>query len=120
MSTENKEHPVSFTQLKKAFVDSGYEIRFFARHDLERLALDSPADVKRHLDSDIMGLIMPDENIIGLANDLTEEERVATLLHELIHLVREDLPEDEVEHLTLELENSLTPSQFGFFQFVVS
>jgi hypothetical protein len=110
----------SFAQLKKAFVESGFEIRFFPRHTLERLALDAPAQVKRHFDSDIMGLIMPDENVIGLAEDLSNEERVATLIHELIHLVDEDLDEEDVETATLEIENTLDRSQFGFFQFLVS
>jgi len=109
----------TFAQLKKAFLESGFEIRFFPRHTLERLSLDAPSDVKRHLDSNIMGLIMPDENVIGLAEDLSSEERVTTFIHELIHLLDETLDEETVENATLELENSLEPSQFGFFQFLV-
>ncbi len=65
----------TFTQLKKAFLDSGYEIRNFKRNSLESLALGSPYQVKRHVDSNIMGLIMPDENVIGLASDLTTDEK---------------------------------------------
>ena len=110
----------TFNQLKKTFLDSGYEIRLFPRRRLEQMALDAPAEVKRHIQSNIMGLIMPDENMIGLASDLTKEERTATLLHELIHLFNPDIEEDEVENLTLELESSLAPSQYGFLQFLVS
>ncbi|MBU6389562.1 hypothetical protein KGQ71_03530 [Patescibacteria group bacterium] len=108
------------SELKKAFLDSGYEIRFFPRHRLEQLALDAPSEVKRHRHSNIMGLIMPDENIIGLANDLSIDERVMTLIHELIHLIHEQWDEEEVESLTEELEQTLTPEQFGFFQFLVA
>ena len=110
----------TFPQLKKAFLDSGYEIRFFPARKLEQLALDAPKEVKRHLMSNILGLIMPDENIIGLASELPTDERSTTLLHEWIHLFDPELDEEEVENLTLELEQSLTPSQFGFLQFLVS
>ncbi|MEI6477555.1 MAG: hypothetical protein WCO52_01025 [bacterium] len=110
----------TFAQLKKTFVDSGYEIRFLPRHRLEGMSLDAPAEVKRHVHSDIMGLIMPDQNVIGLATELTREERAATLLHELIHMYDSEIPEDEVEDLTLEMENLLTPAQYGFLQFLVS
>lgn len=110
----------TFAQLKKTFLESGYEIRMFPRHELERLALDAPMQVKRHTDSDIMGLIMPDEYAIGIAKDLSVDERAATLLHEIIHLYDENLPEDRVEDLTLEMEEELSPSQFGFLQFLVA
>ena len=110
----------AFSQLKKTFLDSGYEIHFYPSRQLEQLALDAPAEVKRHLHSDIMGLIMPDENLIGIASELTNDERAVTLLHELIHLHNPDIDEESVEDLTLEMENSLTPGQFGFLQFLVS
>jgi hypothetical protein len=110
----------TFAQLKKTFLDSGYEIRFFPRRELERLALDAPLEVKRHADSDIMGLVMPDENVIGLAADLSIDERATTLLHEIIHMYDEGMDEEAVEDLTLELEDSLNPNQFGFLQFLVS
>lgn len=110
----------TFAQLKKAFLDSGFEIRFLPRQQLERLSLDAPFEVKRHVHSSIMGLIMPDENVIGLATELSKEERVATLLHELIHLYDEDMDEEDVENLTLEMENTLNPNQYGFLQFLAS
>jgi hypothetical protein len=110
----------AFVQLKKVFLDSGYEIHFYPSRKLEQLALDAPAEVKRHMHSDIMGLIMPDENLIGIASELNNDERAVTLLHELIHLFDSELDEEEVEHLTLEMENNLTPGQYGFLQFLVS
>ncbi|HSI20583.1 MAG TPA: hypothetical protein VLA04_02665 [Verrucomicrobiae bacterium] len=110
----------TFGQLKKAFLDSGYEIRLIPAHDLERLALDAPFEVKRHLNTNIMGLIMPDENTIGIAKNLPVDERATTLLHEIIHLFDEEMGEEEVENLTLELEGSISPEQFGFLQFLVS
>lgn len=110
----------TFAQLKKTFIDSGYEIRTLPRHELERLALDAPMEVKRHTDSDIMGLIMPDENAIAIAKDLSVDERATTLLHEIIHLYDENLDEVDVEDLTLEMEDTLSPSQFGFLQFLVA
>ena len=110
----------TFGQLKKIFLDSGYEIRFFPSRKLEQLALDSPSEVKRHVHSNIMGLIMPDENAIGIADELEIDEKVATLIHELIHLSDSSIDEEEVEAYTVELESSLTPAQFGFLQFLVS
>lgn len=110
----------TFPQLKKAFLDSGYEIRKIPRRDLEHMSLDAPAEVKRHLNSNIMGLIMPDQNIIGLAKELNPDDRATTLLHELIHLYDSSLDEDDVEELTLEMENSLPLSQYGFLRFLVS
>lgn len=110
----------TFAQLKKVFLDSGFEIRLFARRKLEELALDAPYEVKRHKHSDIMGLIMPDEAIIGIAKDMPVEDRAITLLHELIHLYDEEMDETEVESLTQELEQSIDGSQFGFLQFLAS
>lgn len=110
----------TFAQLKKNFLDSGFEIRYFPRNTLERMSLDAPYEVKRHHHSNIMGLIMPDEYMIGLANDLTKEEKVTTLLHELIHLFNEEIEEDEVEAMTLEMEQKLDGGQYGFLQFLVS
>jgi hypothetical protein len=101
-------------------MDSGYEIRRIPRNTLEGLALDAPAEVKRHLDSNIMGLIMPDEGVIGIAAELDPADAATTLLHELIHLHNEELEEDEVENATLDLERSVTKEQFGFLQFLVS
>jgi hypothetical protein len=110
----------TFAQLKKAYLDSGYEIRIIPRRQLEGMALDAPAEVKRHLDTNIMGLILPDENAIGIATDLATDERATTLLHEWIHLWNEEIEEEDVENMTLELEETLTPNQFGFLQFLVS
>lgn len=110
----------TFSQLKKTFLDSGYEIRAFPRHKLEELALDAPYEVKRHHHSSIMGLIMPDEGLIGLASDLSTDEKAVTLLHELIHLYNPEIEEQEVENITIDLEQNLNPEQFGFLQFVAS
>jgi len=110
----------TFAQLKRAFLNSGYEIRLMPRRELEELSLDAPFEVKRHLNSNIMGLIMPDENTIGLAEELSVDERATTLLHEIIHLFNEDMAEDDVEDLTLDMEQSLTGEQYGFLQFLVS
>ncbi len=110
----------TFNQLKKAFLDSGYEIRNFKRNSLEGMSLDSKHQVKRHVDSNIMGLIMPDENVIGLSSDLTIPEKVETLLHELIHLFNPDMEEEDVEDLTLEMADTLDQRDYGFLQFLVS
>ena len=118
MTAQN--HLPTFNQLKKSFLESGFEIRSLPRYKLEQLALDAPYEVKRHVSSNIMGLILPDENMIALAEDLTVDEKATTLLHEMIHLFNEDFPEEDVESLTLEMESQMNPNQFGFLQFLVS
>ena len=110
----------TFAQLKKTFLDSGYEIRLIPRRQLEGMALDAPAEVKRHLDTNIMGLIIPDENAIGIASDLVVDEKATTLLHELIHLWDDLIAEEDVEAMTVDLEDTMTRGQFGFLQFLVS
>ncbi len=110
----------SFNQLKKTLLDSGYEIRVFPQHTVERLALDAPAEVKRHLDSNIKGLTMPDENMIVLAEEQSVEERAVTLLHEMIHLFDDQIDEEVVEEMTLDMEQALNPNQIGFLQFLVA
>jgi hypothetical protein len=110
----------TFATLKRTLLQSGYEIRNFPSHTLERLALDSPTEVKRHTESQIMGLIMPDEGVIGIASELPADAKALTLVHETLHLWKEDLPEDEVEALTQELELKLTPAELGFFEFLAS
>lgn len=110
----------TFAQLKKMFLQSGYEIRFFSRRRLEELALDAPYEVKRHKHSNILGLIIPDEGIIALANDLDIDEKATTLLHELIHLYNEEIDEAEVEAMTVDMEQNISADQFGFLKFLVS
>lgn len=109
---------ITFNQLKRAFLDSGYEVRRIPRFQLERLALDLPLHGKRHVDTGIMGLIMPDEGVIGISSDLDPYNAGVTLLHEIVHLYNEDLPEDVVEEITISLEDNLTEEQLGFLEFV--
>lgn len=110
----------TFAQLKRLFLESGYEIRFFPRRKLEELALDAPYEVKRHKHSNILGIIVPDEGIIALAEDLDLEDRAVTLLHELIHLFDPEMDEVEVENTTLDLESNLSSGELGFLKFLVS
>jgi len=110
----------SFSTLKRTLLQSGYEVRNFSSHTLERLALDSPAEPKRHDYTQVMGLIMPDEGVIGIAEELTPEEKALTFVHETIHLWDENLSEDQVDELTSQLELELTPRELGFFQLMAS
>jgi len=110
-----------FAQLKRASIYSGYQVRLFPAQTLERLALSAgPYQAKRHDDAVIMGLIMPDQETIGITKSLSVEERAITLVHELIHLSDEALSEEEVESHTQTLWNSFTQSQRGFFAFLAS
>jgi hypothetical protein len=110
----------TFPQLKKSFLDSGYEIRRISRKQLELLALGNPQAVKSHQNSNIMGVIAHDTNLIAIAADLTEQEAAETLLHELVHLWDESLAEDEVIALSEQAVGALTPGQYGFLQFLVA
>lgn len=110
----------TFHQLKKRFLDSGYEVRLIAPRELERLALDAPLEAKRHMSGDVLGLIMPDAYVIGLARNQNADERAETLVHELIHLYDEGMEEETVEALTEEVVASLSDNDYRFLQLLVA
>ncbi len=110
----------TFHQLKKRFLDSGYEVRLIAPRELERLALDAPLEAKRHMSGDVLGLIMPDAYVIGLARNQNTDERAETLVHELIHLYDESMEEETVEALTEEVVASLSDNDYRFLQLLVA
>jgi hypothetical protein len=110
----------TFPQLKRVFLSSGFEVRRMPRKRLESYALDAPIEPKRHMDSNIMGLLISDLQTIGIATDLTHSDAEETLLHELIHLYNEDMSEEAVESHTLTLAASLSPRDRGFLRFLIS
>jgi hypothetical protein len=114
-----KKTNMQFNQLKRAFLSSGYEISLSQGRAIERRALDGVYFPKRHELGAIMGLLAPDEYKIYINRSLSLEDRAVTLLHELIHLKDETLPEQTVEDLGISLWSTMTDSQRGFLEFLV-
>lgn len=108
--------PVTFCKLKKSFIDSGYEVIIIPREKLENLSKRS--SIQRSIGS-IMGLILPDEYLIAIAEELGIKERAITLLHEMIHLYDEAMPEELVEETTLAIEKKINNEQLGLLEFLV-
>jgi len=68
----------------------------------------------------IKGLILPDEYRILVNRDLELDERVKTVLHELIHLRSPEIGEQRTEKEAHRLYRQLTPNQLGRLEFLVS
>lgn len=68
----------------------------------------------------VLGVIVPDENAILINRTLSLEERVKTVLHELIHLAEPLLSENKTKLATQKLFTGLTEHQRGYLEFLVS
>lgn len=68
----------------------------------------------------IKGLIAPDQNTIYINEELSLEERVKTVLHEMIHLSDSDLSEEQTEELALDIYQGLGDDELGYLEFLVA
>ncbi len=93
---------IQLNQLTKALVQSGYEI------NLKR------ASCK------VRGLIIPDQNEIFINQLLPINERVITILHEMIHLYDAKLDEDETEATAQAIFANLSTAELGYLEFLVA
>lgn len=101
-----------FNKLKKTLIDSGYEVILMTANRWPK------ADVY-HRRRGIKGYIVPDEMKIYINQSIGINDRVVTLIHELLHEIFPDWSEDRVETNAKKIFKSLSVPQLGFFQFFV-
>lgn len=94
---------MKFSTLKLKFLQSGYEVRCVSRSKIDGA----------------MGMICPESMTIYIARDLSQNDKEATLLHELIHLFDETMSESAVESLGVELFNKLDSSKRAYLSILV-
>lgn len=101
-----------FNKLKKTLIESGYEVILMTANRWPR------ADVY-HRRRGIKGYIVPDEMKIYINQSIGINDRVITLIHELLHEIEPTWNEDKVETSAKKIFKKLGVSQLGFLQFFV-
>jgi hypothetical protein len=104
---------LTFRKLKNALIDQGYDIVLTSR------CINSPTGIARQLEETVKGYIEPDEGKIYINKKLALNDRVVTLIHELIHEIKPRWSELKVESEAVRLFKKLTVSELGFFQYFV-
>ncbi|MBN2585588.1 hypothetical protein JXA59_02985 [Patescibacteria group bacterium] len=98
-----------FSRLKKILLDSGYQViltdRFIRR--------------KGGLARGSKGYILPDDLKIFINKTIGVNDRVVTLIHELLHEAYPGWQEQQVDRTSKRIFNRLTVPQLGFLQFFV-
>jgi hypothetical protein len=101
-----------FNTLKKVLINSGYQV-----------VLTTKMAPRGHLHSskfrETKGFIVPDQLKIYINRRISVNDRVVTLVHELLHEVYPTWQESTVERRCKQIFRDLTVSQLGFFQFFV-
>ncbi len=115
--------PITVAQLLKLLEESGFDVSLKGEKQMLEAAnkkKDARARAVVAENIKIKGLILPDEFQIMINRDLPLEERVKTVLHELIHLRAPDISEAATEKATEALYRDLTADQLGRLEFLVS
>jgi hypothetical protein len=115
---------INVRQLLQLLEESGFDVTIVGEKRLIEEAAKPSAMVRARTavaaPVKIKGLILPDQYRILVNRELGLEERVKTVLHELIHLQAPDLSESVTERQTLTLYKHLTPNELGQLEFLVS
>lgn len=110
---------VRFAPLKRALERSGFSV--VVKNEAELLKLTKKAGARPRAGKPrILGLIVPDDLIIAINHALPKEERIKTLLHELIHLEYPKLSERVTEQATVKLFRQLSDSELGYLEFLLA
>lgn len=105
-------------RLIKTMQQAGFTVHLASEREL--LARMSRGARPRQIGARVMGVIAPDEYAILVNERLALEERVRTVLHELIHLDRPELSESETERTAQSLFKHLNDHDLGLLEFLVS
>lgn len=99
-----------FSKLKKVLLHSGYQViltRNISKHEPKAIACG------------IKGYILPDNLKIFINKSFGVNDRVITLIHELLHEIYPSKSEYQIDKLSNKIFNDLNVSQLGFLQFFV-
>ena len=99
-----------FSKLKKILLHSGYQViltRNISKHEPKAIACG------------VKGYILPDSLKIFINKSFGINDRVITLIHELLHEIYPSKSEQQVDKLSKKIFNDLNVSQLGFLQFFV-
>ena len=99
-----------FNKLKRVLLYSGYRVI---------LTADFGAQKTGGLARGIKGYILPDALKIFVNKTIGINDRVTTLIHELLHEIYPAWREPQVERTSKQIFNQLTVPQLGFLQFFV-
>lgn len=109
---------INFTTIKTILYREGFHILVCSDLQVRKLSGFSPTHCREK--NSISGLIIPDRNEIIINKSLILQERVLTLVHELIHLVDPKLSEKQTEASAQTLYTKLSDRSLGFLEFAVS
>lgn len=109
--TKKQAHYI-FGKVKNALLHSGYEVILTKKMNLNDLD-----DAVRFREA--KGYIVPDDLKIYINSNIGINDRVITLLHEMMHDLYPSWSEERVESQSKQVFKNLTVPQLGFLQFFV-
>ena len=98
--TENKNMEIQL--IKKYIIEGEYEIKFIN-------------NFRRFHGIPIKGFIEPDNDIILINNNLSDEEKIITIIHEFLHEIYPEWPENKVEKNCHLIWNNMSVEDKHFF-----
>ncbi|OGB74780.1 hypothetical protein A2810_00480 [candidate division Kazan bacterium RIFCSPHIGHO2_01_FULL_49_10] len=101
--------PSIFRRLKKTLLYSGYRV----------ILTDRFARRKGGMARGSKGYILPDDLAIFINKTIGVNDRVITLVHELLHEIYPEWQEQRVDRSSKRIFNHLTVPQLGFLQYFV-
>jgi len=99
-----------FSKLKDILLHSGY--RVILTSDFTRQKSGGLARATK-------GYILPDDLKIFINRGININDRVVTLIHELLHEIKPSWEETKVDHKSKSIFKKLTISELGFLQFFI-
>jgi len=108
--TKTKTKTDMFNKLKKVLLHSGYQViltRNISKHEPKAIACG------------VKGYILPDSLKIFINKNFGINDKVVTLIHELLHEIYPSKSEHQVDKLSKKVFKDLNVSQLGFLQFFV-
>ena len=102
----------SFRSVRSAFLRSGYEVRVLAPPEIRRL----DGYRSRTHGGTVLGLVVPDRNLIAVSSSQSLAERTETLIHEMVHVFDDSMDEAAVERAGNSLFLCLTKKQRTFLE----
>lgn len=117
---KSKKPAIRFKNLRRAFEKSDFEVIIVGPKKLVSLAEKESARKRTDVNAGILGLILPDESQIAINKSLPLEDRVKTLLHELVHLYNPKFTEKQTELTALDIFDDLSEEELGYLEFLTS